>query len=67
MQNAQLTATQVGFPLQTLLSYRKGGRGFCTYVKAFGRERDGDNEVMYYWVVDLIGRRFKAFPNELQL
>ena len=67
MQSTQLTSTQVGFPLQTLLLYRKGGSGFSTYVKAFGRERDGDNEVMYYWVVDLTGRRFKAFTNELEL
>lgn len=61
----EITEKQLGFPLQTILLYREGGKGFYTYVKAFGRERDKDNEVVYYWVEDFSKRRFKAFPNEL--
>lgn len=63
----EITEEQLGLPLQTVLSYRKEGTGYSTYVKAFGRERDKDNEVIYYWVEDFSKRRFKATPNELKL
>ena len=35
-------------------------------VTVFGRERDQDGVVKYYWVRDAIGNKFKAWPNELR-
>ena len=44
------------------LTYRKH-----TTVTAFGRERDKEGVVVYYWVKDAAGKRFKALANELAL
>lgn len=53
---------QADLPLGVALVYRGGKR-----VVAFGRERDKDGAVEYYWVVGANGNRFKALPSELKL
>ena len=49
-------------PMGVPLTYRKH-----TTVTAFGRERDKEGVVVYYWVKDAAGKRFKALANELAL
>jgi hypothetical protein len=52
---------QKEYRLQQPLHYKN-----YVVVKPFGRERDKDGAVEYYWVVDPAGNRFKAYPNELK-
>ena len=63
MQTTQQQTLPEAIPLGVTLTYRKH-----TTVTAFGRERDKDGVVVYYWVVTGSGKtekRFKAYPNEL--
>ena len=52
---------QKEYSLQQRLFYKN-----YVVVKPFGRERDKDVVVEYYWVVDPAGNRFKAYQNELK-
>lgn len=63
MQNTQPNphlTTRPGYPLKATLTYRSTKR-----VTVFGIERNDDDSVIYYWVVDAAEKRFKAYPNEL--
>lgn len=49
-------------PLGRSLIYK-----FRHYAIAFGRERDEEGKVEYYWIQLADGKRIKALPEDLKL
>ena len=63
MTHTDIPTQHIGYALGANLTHTLSGQ--TSRVKAFGRERDKQGRVVYYWVFDG-KRRFKAFPHELK-